>query len=84
MACQPPSAASIDALRKLRQEAQERGDECLAMLLGGVDLYISVGREWELLEVMRRFAHEAEDMVHNTPTADELRKLYDRDEPAGK
>ena len=83
MACQPPSAASIAALRKLREETQERGDECLAMLLGGVDLYVSVGREWELLEVMRRFAHDAQDMVRNTPTADELQRLYDREEPGG-
>ena len=53
------------------------------MLLGGVDLYVSVGREWELLEVMRRFAHDAQDMVRNTPTADELQRLYDREEPGG-
>ena len=48
------------------------------MLLAGVDLYISVGREWELLEIMRKFAHDAEEMVHNTPSAAELKKLYER------
>jgi hypothetical protein len=49
-------------------------------LLGGVDVYASVGREWELLEIMRKFAHEAEDMVQNTPTAAELKKLFERDD----
>lgn len=80
MACNPPHPESMAALRRLREEALERGDECLAMLLGGVHLYASVGREWELLETMREFAHQAEEMVHNTPTAAELRVLYDRDD----
>jgi len=79
MLCQPPHPESIADLRRLREEVGRRGDECLAMLLAGVDLYASVGREWELLEVMRKFAHEAEEMVRNTPTAAELRKLYERD-----
>jgi hypothetical protein len=48
------------------------------MLLAGIDVYTSIGREWELLEVMRQFAHDAEEMVRNTPSADELRKLYER------
>jgi hypothetical protein len=47
-------------------------------LLAGVDLYVSVGREWELLETMRKFAHDSEDMVRNTPSAAELKKLYER------
>jgi hypothetical protein len=50
------------------------------MLLGGVEMYVAVGREWELLEVMRKFAHEAQEMVRNTPSADELRELYGRDD----
>lgn len=50
------------------------------MLLAGVDMYTAVGREWELLEVMRNFAHHAEEMVRNTPTAAELRRLYEREE----
>lgn len=78
MACQPPHPESLTGLRRLQQEAKERGDECLAMLLAGVDLYTSVGREWELLETMRKFAHDAEEMVHNTPSAAELKKLYER------
>jgi hypothetical protein len=53
------------------------------MLLAGVDLYTSVGREWELLEIMRKFAHDAEEMVHNTPSAAELKKLYERTDTGG-
>jgi len=71
----------MEDLRRLRQKANERGDECLAMLLAGVELYVSVGREWELLETMRQFAHDAEEMVRNTPTASELRQLYEASGP---
>ena len=77
MACHPPHPDSISALRRLRDEVSQRGDECLGLLLSGVDLYVSIGREWELLEVMRTFAHDAEEMVRNTPTASELKRLYD-------
>jgi len=80
MACQPPHPESIEGLRRLQREVKQRGDECLAMLLAGVDVYAAVGREWELLEVMRKFAHDAEEMVRNTPSAAELKKLYERDE----
>ncbi len=80
MACAPPHSESMEGLRRLRQQAQERGDDCLAMLLGGIELYVSVGREWELLETMRQFAHEAEEMVRNTPSASDLRRLYEADE----
>ena len=80
MGCDPPHPESIDALRRLREEVSQRGDECLAMLLAGVDVYLSVGREWELLETMRQFAHEAEHMVRNTPSAAELKKLYDQED----
>jgi hypothetical protein len=78
MLCQPPHPDSISALRQLKQEVSQRGDDCLALLLAGVDLYASVGREWELLEIMRKFAHDAEEMVRNTPSAAELKKLYER------
>ena len=78
MACQPPHPDSILGLRELQREVRERGDECLAMLLAGIDLYIAIGREWELLEIMRKFAHDAEDMVRNTPSVAELKKLYER------
>ena len=80
MACHPPHPDSLTAVRTLREEVHERGDDCLAMLLAGVYLYVSVGREWELLETMRKFAHEAEDMVRNTPTAAELKRLYESGE----
>ena len=79
MVCQPPHPDSIAGLRRLYEEVRQRGDECLAMLLAGVDMYTAVGREWELLETMRKFAHDAEEIVRNTPTATELKKLYERE-----
>jgi hypothetical protein len=80
MACHPPQPDSLSGLRRLRDEVSERGDHCLALLLSGVDMYVTVGREWDLLDMMRRFAHEAEDMVRNTPTASELERLYERED----
>jgi hypothetical protein len=80
MVCQPPHSDSLAGLRRLQQDVKRRGDECLAMLLAGVDLYTAVGREWELLEVMRKFAHDSEEMVRNTPSAADLKKLYENDE----
>ena len=80
MICQPPHSESIEGLRRLQREVKERGDDCLAMLLAGVDLYVAVGREWELLEVMRKFAHDSEEMVRNTPSAAQLKKLYEQDD----
>jgi hypothetical protein len=83
MGCQPPHSESLSSLRKLHQEAAERGDECLAMLLRGIEMYVAVGREWELLDVMRKFAHDAREMVENTPSAEDLRKLYEREDTGG-
>lgn len=80
MACNPPHHESVEELQQLRKRVSERGDECLALLLAGVNLYVSVGREWELLEIMRNFAHEAEDMVRNTPSAAELQRLFERED----
>ena len=80
MTCNPPHPESLEALRRLREDAESRGDECLAMLLAGVEVYTSIGREWELLETMRKFAHDAEEMVRNTPSAAELKKLYERED----
>ena len=80
MVCQPPHPESIQGLRRLQRDVKQRGDNCLAMLLAGIDVYAAVGREWELLEVMRKFAHDAEEMVRNTPSAAELKKLYERDD----
>jgi hypothetical protein len=79
MAFHPPHPESLAGLRRLRAEVSKRGDECLALLLAGLELYTSVGRDFELLEIMRKFAHEAEEMVRNTPTAAELRRLYERE-----
>jgi uncharacterized protein YjiS (DUF1127 family) len=81
MGFEPPDPESIMALRRLQNEVRQRGDECLALLLAGVEMYTAVGREWELLEIMRKFAHEADDMVRNTPSAAELRRLYESDTP---
>ena len=80
MTCQPPHPDSLMSLRRLREEVRERGDECLAMLLAGLEVYASVGLEWELLETMRTFAHEADEMVRNTPTAAELKRLFERED----
>ena len=80
MVCQPPHPESLSGLRRLREDVTRRGDECLGLLLAGVEVYASVGREMELLEIMRKFAHDAEEMVRNTPSAAELKKLYDRDD----
>lgn len=77
MSCShPPSDDSLRALRRLRDDVRKRGDECLAVLLSGVDVYASLGREWELLEVMKKFADEIHEAVHNTPTVEELEELY--------
>jgi hypothetical protein len=76
--CDPPHPESIAGLRRLYDEVKERGDDCLAMLLVGIDMYTAIGREWELLEIMRKFAHDAQEMVRNTPTAAELKSLYER------
>lgn len=35
----------------------------------------------ELLEIMRQFAHDAQEMVRNTPTVAELQRLYEREDP---
>jgi len=83
MVCHPPDPESIAALRRLRNEVRDRGDECLATLLAGVEMYTAVGREWELLEIMRNFAHDAEEMVHKTPSAADLQQLYERQDADG-
>ncbi|HYL36450.1 MAG TPA: hypothetical protein VEV17_11100 [Bryobacteraceae bacterium] len=66
----------------MRHEIAERGDQRLAMLLAGVELYAVLGREFELLEVMRTFAHEMHESVQGTPTAKELEELFNREPPA--
>ncbi len=75
------------ALRRLRQETIERGDQALGLLLTGIELYLRLGREFDLLETMKHFADQMKDAVENTPTAEELERLYrlehpDEDRPA--
>ena len=81
MAWRPPSDESLQLLRRLRHEVAERGDERLALLLAGVELYAILGREFELLEIMRTFAHEIHEAVEGTPSAKELEELFNRDPP---
>jgi len=41
MACHPPHPDSLTELRQLREKVARRGDQCLSLLLAGVDLYVS-------------------------------------------
>lgn len=75
----PTSPESRQALHDLRSAASARGDEALAVILGGVELYVSLGREFELIEAMRRFAEEMREPIENTPSAAELRRLFERE-----
>jgi hypothetical protein len=81
MACQPASPESVQELRQLRARAVERGDECLATLLAGVDLYVALGRELEILELMRQHAYDLRVAVENTPTAKDLERLHEMEDP---
>jgi hypothetical protein len=76
----PTSPDTFADLRRLIQDAEGRGDRTMAVLLRGVDLYAGLGREYELLDIMRGFAAEVKDAVHNTPSAEQLRALYEREE----
>ncbi|HTC88978.1 MAG TPA: hypothetical protein VK686_11810 [Bryobacteraceae bacterium] len=82
MPWRPTNSESLELLRQVRREIAERGDSRLALLLGGVELYAVLGREFELLEIMRSFAHDMHQAVEGTPTARELEKLFDFDPPA--
>lgn len=79
MSLRPTSEESLDDLRRLRDLARERGDDHLAVLLAGIDMYASMGREFELLEIMKQFADEMKEAVENTPTAADLKRLFERD-----
>jgi len=81
MPWRPTNPESLDLLRRLRIELVERGDERLALLLAGVELYATLGREFELLDIMRVFAHEMHEAVQGTPTAIELDELFNREPP---
>jgi len=82
MPWRPTSPESLESIRQLRHEVEERGDRRLALVLAGVELYATLGREFELLETMRAFAHEMHEAVQGTPTARELEELFNREPPA--
>lgn len=77
----PTDPESLESLRRLRHEVAARGDQRLALLLAGVELYATLGREFELLEIMRSFAHDMHEAVEGTPTAKELEELFNREPP---
>jgi hypothetical protein len=82
MPWRPTSSESLESIRRLRHDVEARGDHRLALLLAGIELYATLGRELELLETMRTFAHEMHEAVHGTPTARELEELFNREPPA--
>jgi hypothetical protein len=79
MSCRPTTAESLDGLRQLQRAAAGRGDICLSLLLAGVDLCVRAGRELELLETMRRDADQLKEAIDNTPSAEELKRLFETD-----
>ena len=81
MSWHPTDPESIELLRRLRHEIADRGGARLALVLVGVELYATLGREYELLEVMRTFANEMHAAVQGTPTAKELEDLFNRESP---
>jgi hypothetical protein len=82
MPWRPTTPESLELLRQVRREIAERGDGRLALLLAGVELYAVLGREFDLLEIMRGFAHDMHHAVEGTPTVRELEQLFERDPPA--
>ena len=76
------TAVFLAELDRVRRAVAERGDQRLALLLAGVELYAVLGREFELLEIMRTFAHEMHEAVEGTPSIKELEDLFNRDPPA--
>ena len=78
----PTDPEALEVLRKARHEIAELGDHRLAMILAGAELYALLGREFDLLEVMRAFAHDMHQAVERTPTARELEELFEREPPS--
>jgi hypothetical protein len=78
----PTSPESLELLRQVRREIAVRGDSRLALLLAGVELYAVLGREFDLLEIMRSFAHDMHQAVEGTPTVRDLEQLFERDPPS--
>ncbi len=79
MACRPAHPDTLASLHEIRQQADARGDHCVAVLLDGVALFASLGRELELLEAMRAMTREIAPAVAGTPTAAELDRLMRAD-----
>ena len=50
----------------------------MAVMLAGIEVYVSLGREIELLDLMRKFEAEIRPAVEGTPSADDLERLYRR------
>jgi hypothetical protein len=44
--------------------------------LAGLDLYVSIGRELELVELMRDEAGQMREAIEHTPSAKDLEELY--------
>jgi hypothetical protein len=82
MSWRPTSPESLELLRQARREVAARGDGRLALLLAGLELYALLGREFDLLEIMRSFAHDMQLAVDGTPTVRDLEELFDRDPPS--
>jgi hypothetical protein len=82
MPWRPTSPESLELLRQVRREIADRGDSRLALLLAGVELYAVLGREFDLLDIMRSFAHDMHQAVDGTPTVRELEELFERDPPS--
>jgi hypothetical protein len=76
MTYQHTSEESVRELRQLAENARARGDEYLAVVIAGLELFISLGREHELLEFMREFEKDVRPAVEGTPTAAELHRLF--------
>jgi hypothetical protein len=66
----------LQDLEDLIAKARDRHDECFAVLLEGLRMYVSLGREIDLLEAMRDFEREVRPAVEGTPTAADLHRLY--------
>ena len=75
------TSESHAALIRLREQAQQAGDETFQVLLSGLELYVALGREYELIEHMRHFADDVRESVENTPTAADLERLYRQEGP---
>ena len=76
MHLRPISEESRHELLALRDRTHRRGEECLSILLTGIDLYLSIGKEVELLEMMRDYADQMREAIEGTPSAKELEQLY--------